>query len=121
MLLPPHVEHPEIWTDVARMLSMNTLQAQAGREMHLCPLQWDIIDRAIVQHSEPGEIVFDPFGGLMSVPYRALKFGRRGMAVELNPAYFNDGCIYVAAMARDLAVPDLFGVSAIESEPGVEA
>ncbi|MCW5722044.1 MAG: DNA methylase N-4 [Devosia sp.] len=116
MLLPPHSKHDDVWTDVARMLSMNTLQAQAGREMHLCPLQFDIIDRCISQYSEPGEIVFDPFGGLMSVPYRALKLGRQGRAVELNPAYFVDGCQYVKAMADQLAMPDLFGVLEIENQ-----
>ncbi len=114
MLLPPHSKHDDVWTDVARMLSMNTLQAQAGREMHLCPLQFDIIDRCINQYSEPGETVFDPFGGLMSVPYRALKLGRQGRAVELNPAYFVDGCAYVKAMSDELAMPDLFGVLELE-------
>lgn len=108
MLLPPHSKHDDVWTDVARMLSMNTLQAQAGRELHLCPLQFDIVDRAIVQYTEPGDMVFDPFGGLMTVPYRALKHGRRGSAVELNPAYFLDGCKYVEAMAREMAMPSLF-------------
>jgi len=119
MLLPPHSNHGEVWTDIARMLSMNTLQAQQGREMHLCPLQFDIIDRAIRQYSEPGDVVFDPFGGVMSVPYRALKLGRRGRAVELNPAYFRDGCAHVARMAEELATPDLFGAFGIE--PGVPA
>jgi len=116
MLLPPHSKHDDVWTDVARMLSMNTLQAQAGREMHLCPLQFDIIDRCITQYSEPGEIVFDPFGGLMSVPYRALKLKRRGRAVELNPAYFVDGCQYVKAMADEVAMPDLFGLLETEAQ-----
>lgn len=108
MLLPPHSKHDDVWTDVARMLSMNTLQAQAGREMHLCPLQFDIVDRAITQYTEPGEMVFDPFGGLMTVPYRALKLGRKGAAVELNPGYFMDGCHYVEAAAREMSMPSLF-------------
>ncbi|KFL27045.1 DNA methylase N-4 [Devosia sp. 17-2-E-8] len=108
MLLPPHSPHDDVWTDITRMLSMNTLQAQAGREMHLCPLQFDIVDRAIAQYSMPGETVFDPFGGLMTVPYRAIKLRRRGMAVELNPTYFLDGCEYVAAMSREMAMPSLF-------------
>jgi len=118
MLLPPHSKHDDVWTDVARMLSMNTLQAQAGREMHLCPLQFDIIDRCVIQYSEPGETVFDPFGGLMSVPYRALKLGRKGRAVELNPGYFVDGCQYLKAMADELAMPDLFGLLELEQQGG---
>ena len=116
MLLAPHSKHADVWTDITRMLSMNTLQAQGGREMHLCPLQFDIIDRCIFQYSEPGEVVFDPFGGLMSVPYRAIKLKRQGRAVELNPAYFLDGCQYVKAMAEEMAMPDLFGLMGIENE-----
>ncbi|NSZ47968.1 DNA methylase N-4 [Agrobacterium vitis] len=108
MLLPPHSSHDDVWTDITRMLSMNTLQAQAGKEMHLCPLQFDIVDRAIGQYTEPGETVFDPFGGLMTVPYRAIKLGRKGIATELSPAYFLDGCKYVEAAARDMAMPNLF-------------
>ncbi|MUZ63509.1 DNA methyltransferase [Agrobacterium vitis] len=108
MLLPPHSSNDDVWTDITRMLSMNTLQAQAGKEMHLCPLQFDIVDRAISQYTEPGETVFDPFGGLMTVPYRAIKLGRKGIATELNPAYFLDGCKYVEAAARDMAMPNLF-------------
>jgi hypothetical protein len=116
MLLAPHSKHDDDWTDIARMLSMNTLQAQGGREMHLCPLQFDIIDRCIFQYSEPGEVVFDPFGGLMSVPYRAIKLKRQGRAVELNPAYFLDGCQYVKAMAEQMAMPDLFGLMGLEND-----
>jgi hypothetical protein len=108
MLLPPHSKHDDVWTDVTRMLSMNTLQAQQGREMHLCPLQFDIVDRCIARYSEKGETVFDPFGGLMTVPYRAMKLGRKGRAVELSTAYFLDGCKYVEAAAREMAMPSLF-------------
>jgi hypothetical protein len=108
MLLPPHSKHDDVWTDITRMLSMNTLQAQAGREMHLCPLQFDIVDRAIAQYTEPGETVFDPFGGLMTVPYRAIRKGRKAVATELNPGYFLDGAKYVEAAVRDMAMPTLF-------------
>lgn len=108
MLLPPHSPHPDVWSDVARMLTMNTLASAKGREMHLCPLQFDIIDRTIAQMSEPGEVVLDPFGGLMSVPYRAIKLKRKSIGIELSPAYFLDGVAYCEAMAREMAVPTLF-------------
>lgn len=108
MLLPPHSVIDDVWTDVTRMLSMNTLQAAVGKEMHLCPLQFDIVDRAIAQYTEAGETVFDPFGGLMTVPYRAIKFGRKAVATELNPGYFLDGCKYVEAMAQQMSMPSLF-------------
>jgi DNA modification methylase len=108
MLLPPHSAHDHVWTDITRMLSMNTLQAGQGKELHLCPLQFDIVDRAIERYSEPGETVFDPFGGLMTVPYRALLKGRKGVGIELNPAYFLDGAKYVEAAARQMSMPSLF-------------
>jgi DNA modification methylase len=56
----------------------------------------------------PGETVFDPFGGLMTVPYRALKLGRRGVGCELNPRYFFDGVQYLKAMEREVSMPTLF-------------
>lgn len=119
MLLPPHGEHPDVWTDITRMLSMNTLQAAAGREMHLCPLQWDIIDRAIAQYSEPGETIFDPFAGVGSVPFRALKMDRKGVGIELNPSYFHDAAFYCRQAAEEKATPSLFDV--IEAERIEEA
>lgn len=117
MLLPPHSEHPDVWTDITRMLSMNTLQAAQGRELHLCPLQFDIIDRAVAQYSQKGETVLDPFGGIMSVPFRAMKAGRKGIGIELNPAYFAEGCFHLEQMSRDLATPDLFAVLEAEQKP----
>jgi DNA modification methylase len=83
-LLPPHSWHADVWTDVAQMRSLNTEAAQQRREKHLCPLPFDIVDRLIVQRSEPGELVFDPFAGIGTVPYCALKLGRRGAGVELS-------------------------------------
>jgi hypothetical protein len=48
MLLPPHSWHPDVWTDVARMRTLNGSQHSKGQEMHLCPLQFDIVDRLII-------------------------------------------------------------------------
>ncbi|ATC34150.1 DNA methylase N-4 [Caulobacter vibrioides] len=121
MLLPPHSWHDDVWTDVAQMLSLNTVQAQKGAEKHLCPLPFDIVDRLITQFSMPGEMVFDPFGGLMTVPYRAIKLGRRGCANELNPAYFLDGVKHVEAMAREMATPTLFDLIGERPAPATEA
>ena len=108
MLLQPASWHPDVWTDIARMRTLNMLQERKGKQQHLCPLQFDIVDRLIVQYSMPGETVYDPFAGLMTVPYCAVKLGRRGIGVELNPDYFADGLAYVEAAARDSTVPTLF-------------
>lgn len=113
-LLPVHSWHEEVWSDVAQMRSLNTLQAAKGAEKHLCPLPFDIVNRAIIQRSEPGETVLDPFGGLMTVPYCAVKLGRKGIGIELNPRYFLDGCRWVEAAAREMAVPTLFDLLGAE-------
>lgn len=112
MLLQPQSWHPDVWTDITRMLTLNGAQSAAGREMHLCPLQFDIVDRCIEQYSEKGELVFDPFAGLGTVPMRAVKFGRRGRGHELNPRYFADSVAYCRAAERDIAAPTLFDLDA---------
>ncbi len=108
MLLQPQSWHPDVWTDITRMRTLNSTQSAKGREMHLCPLQFDIVDRCIEQYSMPGELVLDPFGGLMTVPYCAIKLKRRGYGIELNPAYFLDGAAYCAAAEREMSMPTLF-------------
>lgn len=108
MLLPPHSWHPDVWSDVARMRTLNGNQYSKGREMHLCPLQFDIVDRLIIQCSQPGETVLDPFGGLMTVPYRAILHGRAGIGIELSSIYFADGVRYCQEAAAQRGVPSLF-------------
>ena len=73
-----------------------------------CPLQFDIVDRLIERYSNAGELVFDPFGGLFTVPYRALLKGRKGRAAELSADYFMDGVRYLQAAEREMSMPSLF-------------
>lgn len=113
-LLPPHAWHPEVWSDVARMRTLNGEQAAKGREMHLCPLQFDIVDRIIEFDSNPGDVVYDPFGGLMTVPLRAAMKGRVGWASELNPGYFADGVRVLREHDAKRATPSLFDLIAAE-------
>jgi hypothetical protein len=115
-LMPAHSAHPDVWTDVARMRTLNGAQSAAGREMHLCPLQFDIVDRAIVQHTMPNETVFDPFSGIGTVPYCAVKLGRKGRGHELNPRYHNDSVGYCRAAEREASVPTLFNLDAGAAE-----
>jgi DNA modification methylase len=107
-LMPPHSWHPEVWTDVTRMRTLNGAQSAAGRELHICPMQFDIVDRAIVQYSMAGETVFDPFAGIGTVPYCAIKLKRCGFGVELNADYFRDAAFYCDAAEREAMVPSLF-------------
>jgi DNA methylase N-4/N-6 domain protein len=108
MLLQPQSWSDEVWTDVTRMLTLNGSQWSKGKEMHLCPMQFDIADRVIEQMSNKGDVVLDPFGGLMTVPYRAVLKGRYGVGFELNPQYFLDGAAYCEAAAQKVSMPTLF-------------
>jgi DNA modification methylase len=119
MLLPPQSWHPDVWTDVTRMRTLNGSQAAKGREMHLCPLQFDIVDRLVTQFSMPGETVLDPFGGLMTVPVRSIELGRRAIGIELNARYFADGAFYCAAAQSKRATPGLFDLEEEAAEVGV--
>lgn len=108
MSLAPGSHHPDVWHDVNRMLTLNSDQSKRAQEQHVCPLQFDIVDRLIRRYSNEGDLVFDPFGGLFTVPYRALHLKRRGRASELNPGYFMDGVKYLQAAEAKLSMPDLF-------------
>ena len=114
MSLAPGSHHPDVWHDVNRMLTLNGNQSQKGLQQHVCPLQTDIVDRLITRYSNPGDLVHDPFGGLMTVPYRAVLNGRKGSASELNTGYFFDGCQYLAAAEKQMDMPDLFAAIDIE-------
>ena len=116
MLLQPQSWAEDVWTDVTRMRTLNGSQWSKGKEMHLCPMQFDIADRVIEQMSSPGDIVLDPFGGLMTVPYRALLKGRKAQAVELNPQYFLDGAQYCKAAEMNVEMPSLFDMEFTETE-----
>ena len=110
MSLAPGSWSPWVWHDVNRMLTLNTEQSQKALQMHVCPLQFDIVDRLIERYSNPGDVVYDPFGGLSTVALRALKMGRRGRTCELNPEYWRDGVAYLRAEERAQNVPTLFDI-----------
>jgi DNA modification methylase len=108
MLTQPQSWHPDVWTDVTRMRTLNGAQSAAGRESHLCPMQFDIADRAIRQLSNRGDVVYDPFSGIGTVPMRAVMLGRVGWGCELAKPYFLDGVGYCEAAVRELSSPSLF-------------
>jgi len=116
MSIAPGSHCEDVWHDVNRMRTLNGDQTQKGLANHVCPLQFDIVDRLITRYSNPGDLVYDPFGGLMTVPFRAVKMGRRGQASELNPQYFLDGAAYMRAAEADLAMPSLFDLEGFNVE-----
>lgn len=79
-----------VWMDINQS---DTLQRKSAREdkdeKHICPLQLEVIKRCIELWSNPNDIVLDPFAGIGSTPYVALRMGRRGLGVELKESYYN--------------------------------
>jgi hypothetical protein len=97
MLLQPQSWSTEVWTDITRMLTLNGAQSAKGKEMHLCPMQFDLADRVIEQFSMEGETV-----------YRAILKRRFGIGCELAHSYFLDGAAYCKAAENQMAMPTLF-------------
>lgn len=115
------VSHKDfIWDDITRMRTLNTRQSQANRQNHICPLQLDIVDRLIVRYSNKNDVVFDPFGGIGTVPYCAVKLGRKGLSTELNYDYWRDGLTYLKEAEMEMTSPTLFDFMDAESDGKVE-
>jgi len=78
-----------VWDDI-RMQRVLPFQdcKDPEDEKHVHPLQQDVIDRAVILRSNPGEVVLSPFGGVGSEPFCAVELGRKAIAIELKPSYF---------------------------------
>ena len=74
----------------------NVLNVASARseedERHLCPLQLDVIERAIKLWSNPADLILDPFAGVGSTGFKALKLGRRFVGIELKESYYRQAC-----------------------------
>ena len=108
MAVDPVSHKDYIWDDVVRMKTLNSRQSQKNLQMHICPLQIDIVNRLIERYSNKGDLVFDPFGGIQTVPYCAVKLGRKGLSTELNYDYWRDGLAYLHEAEMEVASPTLF-------------
>ena len=78
-----------VWmtVDQGRVLNRDGARDQAD-ERHICPLQLDVIERAVTLWSNPGDLVYSPFAGIGSEGYGALNLGRRFVGSELKRSYF---------------------------------
>lgn len=108
MVVAPGSWSDEVWDDIVRMRTLNSEQVKGNRQLHVCPLQIQLVDRLINRYSNPGETVYDPFGGLMTVPVEAVKLGREGIGCELNAGYFRDGVGYLEQADAGRDNPSLF-------------
>lgn len=89
-----------IWTDINQS---DTLQKESAREAedekHICPLQLEVIKRALYLWSNPNDLVFSPFMGIGSEGYMSLKTGRRFIGIELKESYYNQAVANLSSIA----------------------
>lgn len=97
------------WDDVRldRVLPFREARDEED-ERHVHPLQLDVIDRALVLWSNPGERVLTPFMGVGSEVYAAVRAGRFGIGVELKPSYYRQAIKNLAAIEFDNQQESLF-------------
>ncbi|MCP9237174.1 DNA methyltransferase [Lewinella sp. JB7] len=108
MAVPPLSTHPEVWTDVLRMRTLNSEQTKKNEEKHICPFQLDIPERLIELYSNPDDLVLDPFNGLGTTTVQAVKMGRRAYGIELKTDYWRDSCTHMRAVELKAAAVTLF-------------
>lgn len=97
-----HEEFPvQLWQQYASPIWMDinpsrTLQFRDARddddEKHICPLQLDVIERAMALWTAPGDLVFSPFTGIASEGFTAVNMGRKFIGSELKPSYWRVAC-----------------------------
>lgn len=114
----------EIWQRYASPVWMDiragrTLQKESAREekdeRHICPLQLDVIDRALQLWSNPGDLVFSPFTGIGSEGYEAIKAGRKFVGAELKESYWKQACLNLKN-AESLTEDEFFGILSGDAE-----
>lgn len=75
-----------VWMNIQQGNVLNRMKAQ-NDERHVCPLQLDVIENCLRLYSKPGDVVMDPFNGIGSTGYQAIKMFRRYLGFELKPEY----------------------------------
>lgn len=80
-----------VWMDIKASKTLQSIREEKD-ERHICPLQLEVIERAIELWTNPGDLVLSPFAGIGSEGYVALQQGRRFVGVELKEAYFEQAC-----------------------------
>lgn len=87
-----------VWMDVNPSRTLQRLSAREEKdERHICPLQLDVIERALELWSNPSDVVLSPFAGIGSEGYCALQMGRRFVGIELKRSYYEQARANLAA------------------------
>lgn len=98
-----------VWMDIN---PSNTLQHRSAREekdeKHIAPLQLEVIERALMLWSNPGDTVLSPFGGIGSEGYVAVKMGRKSVSIELKRSYYEQNVRNHEMAVAEISQPTLF-------------
>jgi len=98
-----------VWMDIRQSRTLNRIDARSDDdEKHICPLQIDVIERALELWTNPGDVVLSPFAGIGSEGYGAIKAGRRFIGIELKEKYFEQAVKNLNTAVHDANIPDLF-------------
>jgi hypothetical protein len=90
-----------VWMDINQTNTLNVRMAkEASDEKHLCPLQLDLIERAVILWSNRGDVVLSPFMGIGSEGFVSLKLNRKFVGVELKGSYFKTACENLASIEQ---------------------
>lgn len=90
-----------VWMDINATRTLQYMNARDGDdERHICPLQLDVIERAMELWTNPGDLVLSPFTGIGSEGHVALTKGRRFVGSELKESYFNVACNNLKSAAQ---------------------
>lgn len=104
-----------VWMDINQS---NTLQKESARdekdERHICPLQLDVIERALQLWSNPGDTVLSPFAGIGSEIYQAVKMDRRGIGIELKESYYTQAVKNLHRVLEEKAQINIFEMEAAQ-------
>lgn len=116
MVIAPGSWNCDVWDDIVRMRTLNADQKRRDLQLHVCPLQLDIVERIINRYSNEGDVVLDPFGGIGTVALTAMKMKRYGVSIELNNGYFRDSVGYLQSYEDNIDQPTLFDFTESEEE-----
>ncbi|MEE3451044.1 MAG: site-specific DNA-methyltransferase [Acutalibacteraceae bacterium] len=104
-----------VWMDIRQSNTLQRTSARAEKdEKHICPLQLEVIQRCIELWTNPNDIVFDPFAGIGSVPYVALRMNRRGLGCELKESYYQQAKANLGAAINEPTMSEVIGQMRIE-------
>lgn len=103
-----------VWMDIQQTNVLNVKVAREDKdERHLCPLQLDLIERAVRLWTNPNDVVFSPFMGIGSEGWASLKAGRRFIGTELKPAYFKQAVRNLKEMEAQSTGPSLLSMAGV--------